>query len=58
MLRSIFRGLSLYARSPDYRRFVKEVRNEGVVPDNLEEYFGYGIYVGRKVTALAERSQQ
>ena len=48
MLRSIFRGLSLYARNPAYRRFVKEVREEGIKPDNLEEYFGYGIYVGRK----------
>jgi arsenite methyltransferase len=48
ILRFIFRWLSLYARNPDYRRFVKQVRNEGIKPDNLEEYFGYGIYVGRK----------
>lgn len=48
MLRSIFRGLSLYSRNPAYRRFVKEVRQEGITPDDLEEYFGYGIYVGRK----------
>jgi ubiquinone/menaquinone biosynthesis C-methylase UbiE len=48
MLRSIFRGLVMYARNPAYRRFVKEVRQEGVMPDNLEKYFGYGIYVGRK----------
>jgi len=48
MLRSIFRGLAMYARNPAYRRFVKEVREEGVTPDNLKEYFGYGIYVGRK----------
>jgi ubiquinone/menaquinone biosynthesis C-methylase UbiE len=48
MLRSILRGLVMYTRNPAYRRFVKEVRQEGVVPDNLEEYFGYGIYVGRK----------
>ena len=42
------RMLSLYARSPAYRRFVKGVREGGVTPDNLDEYFGYGIYVGRK----------
>jgi arsenite methyltransferase len=48
MLRSIYRGLVMYARNPAYRRFVKEVRQEGITPDNLEEYFGYGIYVGKK----------
>ena len=42
------RMLSLYARSPAYRRFVKGVREGGVAPDNLDEYFGYGVYVGRK----------
>jgi arsenite methyltransferase len=42
------RMLRLYARSPDYRRFVKEVRQEGVIPDNLEEYFGYGLFVGQR----------
>ncbi len=40
--------LSLYARSPAYRRFVKGVREGGFTPENLDEYFGYGIYVGRK----------
>jgi hypothetical protein len=40
--------LSLYARSPAYRRFVKEVREGGITPENLDEYFGYGIYIGRK----------
>ncbi len=44
----LFRMLSLYARSPAYRRFVKGVREDGVTPDNLDEYFGYGLYVGRK----------
>ena len=42
------RILSLYAKSPAYRRFVKKVRESGVPPENLDEYFGYGIYVGRK----------
>jgi hypothetical protein len=37
-----------YLRNPAYRRFVRSVREAGVVPDNLDEYFGYGMYVGRK----------
>jgi SAM-dependent methyltransferase len=44
----LWRMLGLYARNPAYRRFVKGVRQEGIIPDNLEEYFGYGLYVGRK----------
>jgi len=48
MLRVLCRTLSLYARSLAYRRFVKEVREGGVTPENLDEYFGYGVYVGRK----------
>ena len=48
MLGVLCRILSLYARSPAYRRFVKEVREGGVTPENLNEYLGYGIYVGRK----------
>jgi arsenite methyltransferase len=48
MMRSLFRALSLYLRSPAYRKFVKEVRKEGITPDNLEEYLGYGLFVGRK----------
>ena len=48
MLRSLYRALFLYLRSPAYRRFVKDVRKEGITPDNLEEYLGYGLFVGRK----------
>ncbi len=48
MLGVLGRTLSLYARSPAYRRFVKEEREEGVTPENLDEYFGYGLYVGSK----------
>jgi arsenite methyltransferase len=48
MLRSLYRALSLYLRNPSYRRFVKEVQKEGITPDNLEEYLGYGLFVGRK----------
>jgi arsenite methyltransferase len=48
MLRVMGRTLMLYAKSPAYRRFVKEVRQGGIIPDHLEEYFGYGLFVGRK----------
>jgi hypothetical protein len=48
MLRVMGRTLMLYAKSPAYRMFVKEVRQGGIIPDHLEEYFGYGLFVGRK----------
>ena len=48
MLGIFRRILSLYAKSPAYRKFVKQVRESGVAPKNLDEYFGYGVYVGRK----------
>ncbi len=48
MLRVMVRMLGLYARSPAYRQFVAGVRRAGVTPENLDEYFGYGLYVGRK----------
>jgi len=44
----MLRGFSMYARNPHYRDFLKKLRSEGITPDNLTEYFGYGIYVGRK----------
>ena len=48
MLGVMGRMLWLYLRSAAYRRFVKEVRQGGVIPKNLEQYFGYGLFVGRK----------
>ena len=48
MLGSMVRGFKLYLKNPNYREFVKSVRQEGITPPDLEEYFGYGIYVGRK----------
>ena len=48
MLRVWGRMLRLYARSPAYRTFVKGVREAGVTPENLEDYFGYGLFVGQK----------
>lgn len=48
MLRVMGKILLLYARSPAYREFVKGVRQGGLTPANLTEYFGYGLFVGRK----------
>jgi len=48
ILRSLWRILVMYIRNPAYRGFVKDVRKTGITPDNLVEYMGYGIYVGRK----------
>jgi ubiquinone/menaquinone biosynthesis C-methylase UbiE len=48
MLGILYRVLSLYTTSPAYRKFVKEVRENEITPANLDEYFGYGLYVGRK----------
>ena len=48
MLRVLSRIVSLYARNPAYRTFVRAVREVGVTPENLDQYFGYGVYVGRK----------
>jgi len=48
MLGVMGRMLLLYARSPAYRKFVKGVREGGVTPKDLEEYFGYGLFVGQK----------
>jgi arsenite methyltransferase len=48
MMRILGRTLQLYTRSPAYRDFAKGVRQGGIVPDNLTEYFGYGLFVGQK----------
>jgi SAM-dependent methyltransferase len=53
MLRVWRRILSLYLRNPAYREFVRSVRQVGIVPESLHEYFGYGVYVGRKEATLA-----
>jgi arsenite methyltransferase len=48
MLRTMLRTLRLYLRSPDYREFVQGVRQSGITPENLTDYFGYGLFVGQK----------
>jgi arsenite methyltransferase len=44
------RTLVLYLRNPAYRRFVKSLGQTVIAPKNLEEYFGYGLFVGKKPT--------
>jgi len=48
MLRVMWRMLLLYARNPAYRSFVRRTREGGIIPENLQEYFGYGLFVGQK----------
>jgi arsenite methyltransferase len=48
MLRVWWRILLLYVKNPAYRSFVKGVRQSGLIPENLQEYFGYGLFVGQK----------
>ena len=48
MVRNMLRAAALYLRSADYRAFVKSVRQGGVIPKDLTDYFGYGVFVGRK----------
>jgi len=48
MIRILSRTFVLYLRNPRYRKFVKEISSSGIAPENLDEYFGYGIFVGRK----------
>jgi ubiquinone/menaquinone biosynthesis C-methylase UbiE len=48
MMGVMFRMLTLYIKNPSYREFVRKVKKEGVTPKNLDQYFGYGLYVGKK----------
>jgi len=47
-LGSMGRAFSLYLRSPVYREFVGSIREEGITPPYLEDFFGFGIYIGKK----------
>lgn len=42
------RMLRLYLRSPAYRSFVKRMQQGSIAPPHLSEYFGYGLYVGKR----------
>jgi len=47
-LGSLVQAFGLYLRNPAYREFVKSIRQEGLTPPELGEYFGYGIFIGKK----------
>lgn len=42
------RMLRLHLRNPAYRRFLKKLRQQGMGPIGLDNYLGYGLFVGRK----------
>lgn len=44
MLRTLPRLLNMYLRNPMFRKFIKASL---FIPENLLEYFGYGLYTGR-----------
>lgn len=48
MVKVLFRAARMYLTKPDYRRFVTRVKKKGIMPTNLTEYFGYGIYIAQK----------
>jgi len=48
MIRIQRRALKLFVRNPAYRQFLKGLGKTGLTPENLSDYFGYGLYVGRK----------
>jgi hypothetical protein len=48
MVKIMGKMLVLYAKSPHYRQFVKDAPQSGILPKNLNEYFGYGLFVGKK----------
>jgi ubiquinone/menaquinone biosynthesis C-methylase UbiE len=52
MLTILWRTFKMYLRNPAYRCFVKRVRADGITPKNLEHYFGYGFYVGKKPISI------
>jgi ubiquinone/menaquinone biosynthesis C-methylase UbiE len=47
-LRIVGRVLRLYLRDPEYREFARETREGGIIPENAQDYIGYGLYIGRK----------
>ncbi len=45
---SMGKAAVLYLRSRTYREFVGSIREDGIKPRHLEDYFGFGIYIGKK----------
>jgi SAM-dependent methyltransferase len=52
LLGSVLRAQIMYVRNPAYRAFIKRVRVSGVLPKNLDEYFGFGMYAGKKMDLM------
>lgn len=48
MLGIWWRMFGLFLRKPAYRSFVKGLRQQGVGPTDLDDYLGYGLYVGQR----------
>jgi ubiquinone/menaquinone biosynthesis C-methylase UbiE len=48
MLGVFGRILRMYIRDPEYRSFVRESQEGGLIPENLSEYVGYCLLVARK----------
>ena len=48
MLAILGRMFSLYLKNPAYRKFVRDTQKEGITPKDLDQYFGYGLFVGQK----------
>ena len=48
LIMTLLRGAKMYLTNPDYREFLRRVQNRGITPENLTEYFGYGIFVAQK----------
>lgn len=48
ILSTLTRAFRMYLRNPNYRQFVKDVNQRGLIPEDFNAFFGYGIFVGRK----------
>ncbi|MEA3327480.1 MAG: methyltransferase domain-containing protein [Chloroflexota bacterium] len=48
MLAILGRMFSLYINNPAYRKFVREAQKGIITPRNLDQFFGYGLFVGQK----------
>jgi len=45
---SLIRALKMYISNSAYRKFVTKIQKQGITPENIQEYFGYGIYIAQK----------
>ena len=48
ILSTLTRAFRMYLKKPNYRQFVKDVNQRGLIPEDFNAYFGYGIFVGKK----------